>query len=140
MSKPPTAEDLKATGFLGGAPWIWDQAEPIQGRADERNERIDMVTRGLLGLTVACARCHDHKYDPITQHDYYSLAAVFLNTTYHQYPAASPAEMALWEKQQKVIDDKEEVLDDFLDQQSKMYGLMLARKTSKYLMAAWQVT
>ena len=64
LSAHPTAEDLKGTGFLGGAPWIWDQAEPIQGRADERNERIDAVTRGMLGLTVACARCHDHKYDP----------------------------------------------------------------------------
>ena len=63
---------------MGQGPWWWDQAEPVQGRADERNERIDMVTRGMLGLTVACARCHDHKYDPISQKDYYSLAAVFL--------------------------------------------------------------
>ena len=45
----------------------------IQGRADERNERVDAVTRGTLGLTVACARCHNHKYDPITQKDYYAL-------------------------------------------------------------------
>lgn len=140
LPAPQRDKTVAGTSIMGLGPWWWDQAEPIQGRADERNERIDMVTRGLLGLTVACARCHDHKYDPITQHDYYSLAAVFLNTTYHQYPAASPAEMALWEKQQKVIDGKEDVLDDFLDQQSKMYGLMLAEKTSKYLMAAWQVT
>jgi Protein of unknown function (DUF1553)/Protein of unknown function (DUF1549)/Planctomycete cytochrome C len=131
---------IAGTAMLGQGPWWWDQAEPVQGRADERNERIDMVTRGMLGLTVACARCHDHKYDPITQKDYYSLAAVFLNTTYHEYPATSPAEMALWEKQQKVIDDKEEVLDDFVQQQSELYSEMLAQKTSKYMMAAWQVT
>ncbi len=100
---------VAGTAIMGQGPWWWDQAEPVQGRADERNERIDMVTRGMLGLTVACARCHDHKYDPISQKDYYSLAAVFLNTTYHEYPATSPAEMAVWEKEQKVIDDKEEV-------------------------------
>jgi Protein of unknown function (DUF1549)/Protein of unknown function (DUF1553)/Planctomycete cytochrome C len=130
---------VEGTAMLGQGPWWWDQAEPVQGRADERNERIDMVTRGMLGLTVACARCHDHKYDPISQKDYYSLAAVFLNTTYHEYPATSPAEMAVWEKQQKVIDDKEETLDDFMEKQSDLYSQMLAQKTSKYLVAAWQV-
>jgi mono/diheme cytochrome c family protein len=41
------------------------------------DDRIDVVTRGLLGLTVTCARCHDHKYDPITQKDYYALYGVF---------------------------------------------------------------
>ncbi len=121
-AEPQRDKDIAGTGILGDGPWWWDQAEPVQGRADERNERIDMVTRGMLGLTVACARCHDHKYDPITQKDYYSLAAIFLNTTYHEYPASSPAEMALWEKQQKDIDDKEEVLDDFMTQQSDLYS------------------
>jgi hypothetical protein len=140
MPEPQRDKDLAGTSILGLGPWWWDQAEPIQGRADERNERIDMVTRGMLGLTVACARCHDHKYDPISQKDYYSLAAVFLNTTYHQYPAASAAEMALWQKQQKVIDDKEDVLDEFMSSQSKLYSQMLAEKTSKYMIAAWQVT
>jgi hypothetical protein len=53
--------NLTATTYLGAGPWVWDQAEPIQGRADERNERVDAVTRGLLGLTVGCARCHNHK-------------------------------------------------------------------------------
>jgi Protein of unknown function (DUF1549)/Protein of unknown function (DUF1553)/Planctomycete cytochrome C len=139
LADPQRDKAVAGTAMMGQAPWWWDQAEPIQGRADERNERIDMVTRGILGLTVACARCHDHKYDPISQKDYYSLAAVFLNTTYHEYPAASPADMALWEKQQKVIDDKEEALDDFMEQQSKLYSEMLAQKTSKYMIAAWQV-
>ncbi len=44
------------------------------------DDRIDVVTRGLLGLSVSCARCHDHKYDPIAQKDYYSLYGVFLNS------------------------------------------------------------
>ncbi|HTW65403.1 MAG TPA: PSD1 and planctomycete cytochrome C domain-containing protein [Bryobacteraceae bacterium] len=140
LPEPLRDKDIAGTGILGEGPWWWDQAEPVQGRADERNERIDMVTRGMLGLTVACARCHDHKYDPITQKDYYSLAAIFLNTTYHQYPSSSPADMALWEQQQKVIDDKEDVLDDFMKTQSKLYSEMLAQKTSKYMVAAWQVT
>ena len=44
------------------------------------DDRIDVVTRGFLGLSVACARCHDHKFDPIPQADYYSLYGVFLNS------------------------------------------------------------
>jgi hypothetical protein len=44
------------------------------------NDRIDVVTRGLLGLTVACARCHDHKYDPISAEDYYALYGVFASS------------------------------------------------------------
>jgi mono/diheme cytochrome c family protein len=140
LAEPQRDKEVAGTAIMGQGPWWWDQAEPIQGRADERNERIDMLTRGMLGLTVACARCHDHKYDPISQKDYYSLAAVFLNTTYHEYPASSPEDMALWEKQQKVIDDKEEVLDTFMEDQGKLYSQMLAQKTSKYMVAAWQVT
>ena len=45
------------------------------------DDRIDVVTRGTMGLTVGCARCHDHKYDPIPTTDYYSLYGVFLNST-----------------------------------------------------------
>lgn len=44
------------------------------------DDRIDVVTRGFLGLTTACARCHDHKYDPIPIEDYYSLYGVFANS------------------------------------------------------------
>src|SRR5206468_11305363 len=53
-------------GFFGLGPWYYDTAEPPQGRANERNDRVDALTRGFLGLTVACARCHDHKYDPVS--------------------------------------------------------------------------
>ncbi len=128
------------TAMLGQGPWWWDQAEPVQGRADERNERIDLVSRGLLGLTVACARCHNHKYDPISQKDYYALAGVFLNTTYTEYPASSPAETAAWERQQKKIDDLDEELDKFLEQEGKLYAEVVAHKIAKYLMAAWRVS
>src|SRR5437870_4266839 len=48
---------------------------------DITDDRIDVVTRGMLGLTVACARCHDHKYDPIPTKDYYGLYGVFVSST-----------------------------------------------------------
>jgi mono/diheme cytochrome c family protein len=131
---------LPATAMLGQGPWWWDQADPAQGRADERNERIDLITRGFLGLTVACARCHNHKYDPIPQKDYYSLVGVFANTNYKEYPVQSPAHIALYEKKQKQIDDLEEVIEKFTEKAVEQQEEITAHKTSKYLMAAWKVT
>ena len=54
--------------------------------ADEWEDRVDVVTRGLQGLTVACARCHDHKFDPIATEDYYALAGVFAGTEMFNRP------------------------------------------------------
>ena len=56
------------------------------------DDRIDVVTRGTMGLTVACARCHDHKFDPIPTRDYYSLYGVFLNGTERLEPLADPGD------------------------------------------------
>lgn len=135
-----SADVLPATAFLGGGPWLWDQAEPVQGRADERNERIDAVSRGLLGLTVACARCHNHKYDPISQYDYYALAGVFASSTYKEYPLVSETKVAAWrEKEQKLLDLSEK-LEDFIQAESEQLSSILAAQTSQYMLAAWRVT
>jgi hypothetical protein len=83
--------DLRALGYLGMAPSEWK--EKMLGKElidnlllEEWDERVDAVGRGMLGLTVACARCHDHKFDPISQKDYYALAGVFASTS----PAIRP--------------------------------------------------
>lgn len=78
-------QDLAALGFLGLGPTYWKELKldpvVIEGIvADEWEERVDAVGRTFLGLTIACARCHDHKFDPITSEDYYALAGVFANT------------------------------------------------------------
>ncbi|MEO8352227.1 MAG: PSD1 and planctomycete cytochrome C domain-containing protein, partial [Chthoniobacteraceae bacterium] len=71
--------DLAALGFLGLGPKYYDRGK-IAVQADEWEDRVDTVTRTMLGLTVACARCHDHKFDPISTRDYYALAGVFAST------------------------------------------------------------
>ncbi|MGZ5545836.1 MAG: DUF1549 and DUF1553 domain-containing protein, partial [Limisphaerales bacterium] len=71
--------DLAALGFLGLGPKYYNR-DRIDVMADEWEDRVDTVTRTFLGLTVACARCHDHKFDPITREDYYGLAGVFAST------------------------------------------------------------
>ncbi|MEK0446372.1 MAG: hypothetical protein RLZZ399_1693 [Verrucomicrobiota bacterium] len=66
-------ENLAALGFL-------TVGQRFQNKDDIINDRIDVVGRGFLGLTIACARCHDHKFDPIRQADYYALRGVFASS------------------------------------------------------------
>src|SRR6185503_7027882 len=63
-------------GFLGLGPKYYGRGG-LDVMADEWEDRVDTVTRTFLGLTVACARCHDHKFDPIPTEDYHALAGVF---------------------------------------------------------------
>jgi hypothetical protein len=74
------AEQLVATAYLALGPKSHSAQNPRQFAADLADEQIDAVTQGFLGVTVACARCHDHKFDPIPQRDYYALAGIFLST------------------------------------------------------------
>ena len=82
---PDDREAHIALGFLGLGPKYYRRSSP-EVMADEWEDRIDTVARGLLGLTVACARCHDHKYDPIPTSDYYALAGVFASTEMYNRP------------------------------------------------------
>jgi hypothetical protein len=73
-------ENLIATGFLALGPKSLQEQNPRQFKADLVDEQIDTTTRVILGVSVACARCHDHKFDPISQTDYYALAGIFQST------------------------------------------------------------
>ena len=87
-------DDLDAhlgLGFLGLGPKYYRRNSP-EVMADEWEDRVDTVSRGLLGLTVACARCHDHKYDPIPTEDYYAMAGVFAGTQMFNRPLRDDVE------------------------------------------------
>ncbi len=71
--------ELAALGFLGLGPKYYNRGR-LEVMADEWEDRVDTVSRAMLGMTVACARCHDHKFDPITAEDYHALAGVFAST------------------------------------------------------------
>jgi len=134
------ARTLPALGFLGLGPWYYDNGAVEVTRADERHDRVDVVSRGFLGLTVGCARCHDHKYDPIPTTDYYSLAGVFLDTTYKEYPLVPKSVADEYNEQDKKIEKKEKLLGEFLRTESEQLGETLALQASKYMVAAWKVT
>jgi cytochrome c553 len=74
------AERIIATGFLMIGPKALAEADIEGSRMDIVDDQIDTTGRAFLGLTLACARCHDHKFDPIPATDYYSLAGIFRGT------------------------------------------------------------
>ncbi len=73
LTNRPDHPDLAALGFL--------TVGPRAGKIETIDDRVDVVTRGFLSSTVSCARCHKHKFDPITMDDYYSLYSIFENTS-----------------------------------------------------------
>jgi cytochrome c553 len=73
-------EQIIATGFLALGPKGLNERNREQFNADNVDEQIDATTRAVLAVTVSCARCHDHKFDPITMRDYYAVAGIFRST------------------------------------------------------------
>lgn len=71
---------LAATGFLALGPTNYEEQDKVMLRMDIVDEQIDTLGKSFLGLTIGCARCHDHKFDPIPTADYYALAGIFRST------------------------------------------------------------
>jgi mono/diheme cytochrome c family protein len=134
------ARRLPALGFLGLGPWYYDNGAVEITRADERHDRVDVVSRGFLGLTVGCARCHDHKYDPIPTRDYYALAGVFLDTKYKEYPLVPKSVVDEYDAQDKKIEKEEKLLAEFMRTEGEQLAETLALQASKYMVAAWRVS
>jgi hypothetical protein len=134
------AKMLPAIGFLGQGPWYYDTNEPPIARADERHERVDAITRSMLGLTVGCARCHDHKYDPITTKDYYAIAGIVGNTIYHEYPLVPKKTAAAWEVESKKIKSLQKALTEFTRGAAAELAEVLALQSERYMVAAWNVS
>lgn len=73
-------DNLTATGFLSMGPKVLAEGDETKMQMDIVDEQIDTIGRSMLGLTLGCARCHDHKFDPIAQADYYALAGILQST------------------------------------------------------------
>jgi hypothetical protein len=78
--EPFEPDRLVATGFLALSVFDNGDADKLKIVTDIVDDQIDVVGKAFLGLTLACARCHDHKFDPVSQRDYYGLAGIFHST------------------------------------------------------------
>jgi hypothetical protein len=123
---------LTALGFLTAGGRFMNNPHDIL------DDRIDVVTRGLLGLTVTCARCHDHKFDPIPQKDYYALYGVFASSAEPEVPPlfAEPPATPEYAAFQKELAAREQKLAEFVAAKRNQVMDTARTRAADYLMAA----
>lgn len=79
----PTVESVTATGYYRLGQWDDEPADPLQAKFDDLDDILATTSQSMLGITVNCARCHDHKIDPLPQTDYYRMLAFFANVRHY---------------------------------------------------------
>ena len=133
-------ERLPALGYLALGPIYYKDAGCAgKAESDEIDDRIDTLCRGFLGLTVSCARCHDHKFDPIPTQDYYALAGVFASTEYREAPLAPDDIVKQFDAKAEAIKSLEKKLADAHTDEARKLGVSLAPDIPKYVVAAWKL-
>ena len=126
-------------GFLGLGAQYYKNSDKAQAEADELDDTIDTVTRGFLGLTVSCARCHDHKFDPIPTRDYYALAGVFNGRRYSEIPLVGEEKVKAYNDEQRAIKDIESKHRSYLRGIGKQEGQKRLGQVSRYLQEGWRL-
>ncbi|MFN7934046.1 MAG: PSD1 and planctomycete cytochrome C domain-containing protein [Bryobacteraceae bacterium] len=111
----------------------------FQAIGESDNDRLDVTTRVFMGLTVGCAQCHDHKFDPIPTRDYYSLLGVFKSSKVDEHPLVEEAQVKAYKDAKAASEEKKAELKRFLDAQIRNVTDYLAAQTSQYIVAAWRL-
>ena len=141
---------LVATGFLALGPKLIAEQDKVKMFYDIVDEQIDVTSRAFLGLTIACSRCHDHKFDPISTRDYYSLASIFASSkqlaklegtvSALYFAPLVPKDVAdRYEAHQARIEDKQKEINDLLAGEGANYRDALAPHLADYMLAAARV-
>ena len=136
-----------ATGFLALGPKAVAQQDKKRMLYDVYDEQIEVVSKAMLGLTVACARCHDHKFDPILTRDYYSLAGIFASTRSFRDPASHVSKLLYkplvpqeqydrYQAEQRAIQNKQIELDNLADIEIELYIDSIGDRVAAYMLGA----
>ena len=121
-----------ATGFLSLGPKVLAEVDAKKMEMDIVDEQVDTVGRAFMGLTLGCARCHDHKFDPVSTRDYYALAGVFQSTRTMEHfnkvarwwenPIATAADQQRLETHKTRIAEKKAAIDAIVEAATKVVG------------------
>jgi hypothetical protein len=129
--------DLPALGFFGLGAQYYKNTDAAKATADELDDRVDTLSRGFLGLTVSCARCHDHKFDPIPTQDYYSLAGVFHSSKLAKVALAPRDVVARYDQAQGEIRKEEERYKKLVQEEKTRVAEGMTDEVASYLTAAY---
>jgi len=142
-------DGLVATGVLAIGNWPQGDADKEKMVADIVDDQVDLVTRGFLGLTVSCARCHDHKFEPISTEDYYGLAGMFFSSSILpgpgaktegspilHLPLASPEELAARAEREQRLNELRGQRDALLRDERAAFARQEATRTRDYVLAS----
>ena len=110
-------DHINATTFLALGVKIDAEQDPIKKRSDIIDEQIDTIGRAFMGVTIGCARCHDHKFDPFTTQDYYAMAGVMKSTQLMNVSLKSDEQPVLIKRNQELTRQRQDLL--------KQYGTQL---------------
>ncbi len=143
----PNRRGIVATGFLALGAKAIAQQDKTKMLYDVYDEQVDVTSKAFLGITMACARCHDHKFDPILQKDYYSMVSFFANTRSFQDPSTHVSkllyvplvpkeEYAKYKAHQDALSGKKMELEDVQEQEKARYSAGLAPRLAEYMLAA----
>jgi len=137
---PTSTEALVATGYLAVGPQDIVMQNP-KNRSDELDDLVSTTGAAFLGLTTACARCHDHKYDPIKQTDYYRLQAVFAATERRDVDIPTPAERKTYDDLTAEITPLQQKIDGLRNASIKaLVAKGVAKPTDMQIIAAFSET
>src|SRR5205085_1096368 len=141
-----TAERMTATGFLVIGPKMLAEDDPQKMEMDIVDEQIDTVGRTFMGLTLGCARCHDHKFDPIPTADYYGLAGIFKSTKtmdhfkvvahWHERPLAPQTVIAHRQAHDSQIAQKKSAIDKQVRHANEQLLQEARQQVDQYVQAA----
>ena len=145
-----TLERWTATGFLSLGPKMLAEDDPVKMRMDIIDEQLDTSFRAFLGLTVGCARCHDHKFDPVSIRDYYSLAGIFRSSKtmehhdvvaeWHEHVLAPADDRLRLRQQQEKIEAKTKAIEAVTKRENRKLVEEGRTRVGAYLLAAQELT
>ena len=146
---PTSVERWTATGFLTLGAKMLAEDDPVKMEMDIVDEQVDTTARAFMGLTVGCARCHDHKFDPISHADYYSMAGIFKSSKtmenfkvvakWHEYVLVPKEDRDRLAAHEALVEAKRKEIGKIVRSENDLLVSAATKRVGAYLLASARV-